>query len=101
MSIKAWINGLGASAVLWLLIFWACGAFAADLPLRYSAPPAHRHILQIKPMPPLGTTTTNSQLPLAGSSPELCLEAGHEPYPGQTLQQDVSCVSKLRWVKQK
>lgn len=43
-------------------------AFATDLPV----PPKHK--------------------------PELCLQTGRQPYPGQTLKADKSCPSGLRWV---
>lgn len=33
--------------------------------------------------------------------PELCLQTGRTPYPGQTLQADKSCPSGLRWRFQK
>jgi hypothetical protein len=39
--------------------------------------------------------------PPVAAAPELCLQTGREPYPGQTLQHDETCPTKLRWVKQK
>ena len=114
MSLKAWINGIGVSLVLWGLLFWAIhAAVAADLALPPRAGvilPAHPHILRIKPTP-----STTSRVPVIAplprmdvptiekftAAPELCLEAGHEPFPGQTLQHDDTCPTKLRWVKQK
>jgi hypothetical protein len=33
--------------------------------------------------------------------PELCLQTGITPFPGQTLQADKTCPSGLRWKFQK
>jgi hypothetical protein len=70
ISRSAWINGLGASAMLWILIFWAMhAAFGADRTARVSHHKAER-----------------------------CLQTGKNPYPGQTLKVDKTCKSGMRWV---
>ena len=90
--------------MLWGLLFWAVhAAFAADLAIPKSrVPPVVHYAPPIARIPkasvPLGTSTSGSPL----AAPELCLrQSGKEPYPGQTLQHDESCPTKLRWVKQK
>src|SRR6266852_1962229 len=37
----------------------------------------------------------------SSNTPQLCLETGKEPFPGQTLQADASCPTGLRWKFQK
>jgi hypothetical protein len=70
ISRRAWINGLGASAVLWILIFWAAyAAFGADRTAR-----------------------------ITHHKPQACMEAGNKPASGQTLKVDKTCKSGMRWV---
>lgn len=70
-----------ASLLIWAFIFAIFyAAFGADL-----VPP--RHLIQIGRSPV--------------RAPELCLQTGRKPFPGQTLQQDDTCPTKLRWVFQK
>lgn len=40
-------------------------------------------------------------IPKPKHAPELCLQTGHEPYPGQMLKTDKTCPSGLRWVFQR
>jgi hypothetical protein len=81
--------------VIGIAIGWtANSAFAADLAL----PKPHRavvHAPRVAHYPPPAPATTPT------AAPELCLETGKEPYPGQTLQHDETCPTKLRWVRQK
>ena len=39
-------------------------------------------------------------LPKPRKPPELCLQPGRQPFPGQTLKTDMDCPTKLRWVFQ-
>lgn len=40
-------------------------------------------------------------LPLPKKKFELCLQAGRDTYPGQTLHTDKTCSTGMRWVFQK
>lgn len=51
----------------------------------------------------VGWTVFAADLPLPKPrpAPELCLQDGHQPFPGQTLIIDRTCPSGLRWRIQK
>jgi hypothetical protein len=42
-----------------------------------------------------------ADLALPKQKPELCMQSGREPSPGQTLHADKTCPSGMRWVFQK
>jgi hypothetical protein len=85
-----------------IILFWvfvAVHAFAADLAI------PHRQALRAVPLPPPARSVVPA-VPIAPAipspkAPQLCLETGKEPFPGQTLQADPSCPTGLRWKYQK
>ncbi len=97
MITKILINAIAACVVTFVLLYLLNAAFGADLRLPH-------HTMQVVPLPPPARHI--HAMPIAPAivspkAPQLCLENGKEPFPGQTLQADVSCPTGLRWRFQK
>jgi len=95
MITKILINAIAACVVTFVLLYLLNAAFGADLRLPH-------HAMQVVPLP----HPARHAIPIAPAAsspkmPELCLETGKEPFPGQTLQADTSCPTGLRWRFQK
>ncbi len=91
-AFSAAIARSGIAVLLVVLIFVTLNkVHAADLPL------PHRQSMRVAPLP--APARQNSAM--SAKAPQLCLETGKEPFPGQTLQADVSCPTGLRWIFQK
>ncbi len=95
---KILINAIAAAAVTFALLYLLNAAFAADLPQ------SHRQSMRVAPLStPARPVPATPIAPTISSpkAPQLCLENGKEPFPGQTLQADASCPTGLRWRFQK
>ncbi len=93
----AWLGGSLTYAGLHALLV-PIPSCAADLAL------PHRQSMRVAPLQAperqIPATPIAPAIP-SSNTPQLCLETGKEPFPGQTLQADPSCPTGLRWKFQK
>ena len=97
MITKILINAIAACVVTFVLLYLLNAAFGADLRLPH-------HTMQVVPLPPPARPSLVTPIAPAipsSNTPQLCLENGKEPFPGQTLQADITCPTGLRWRFQK
>ncbi len=59
---------------------------------------AHAADLIMPPPPNYRASDPRPHVDITQHKPELCMLAGVQPYPGQTLKVDRTCWSGLRWV---